>query len=146
MFYNSSDSYEYNDCISRGACSVSPNITSMQEIMFILLRQISYYLLKLKNFGIEKESIIYDIIFQLAFIDSLKDLSEVQVLELFSKQYANLVKTRKEYMKLCKENNTSCEDLKNLLKFSAKTNLSSILKRGDREFLQKYKRLGLAHK
>ena len=70
MFYNSSDSYEYNDCISRGACSVSPNITSMQEIMFILLRQISYYLLKLKNFGIEKENIIYDIIYQLAFIDS----------------------------------------------------------------------------
>ena len=124
MFYNSSDSYEYNDCISRGACSVSPNITSMQEIMFILLRQISYYLLKLKNFGIEKENIIYDIIFQLAFIDSLKDLSEAKVLELFSKQYANLVKTRKEYMKLCKENNSQCEDLKNLLKFSAKTNLS----------------------
>ena len=146
MFYNSSDSYEYNDCISRGACSVSPNITSMQEIMFILLRQISYYLLKLKNFGIEKENIIYDIIFQLAFIDSLKDLSEAKVLELFSKQYANLVKTRKEYMKLCKENNSQCEDLKNLLKFSAKTNLSSILKRGDREFLQKYKRLGFNQK
>lgn len=146
MFYNSSESFEYNDCISRGACSVSPNITSMQEIMFILLRQISYYVLKLKNFGIEKENIIYDIMFQLAFIDSLKDLSEAQVLDLFSMQYSNLVKTRKEYMKLCKENNSSCEDLKNLLKFSAKTNLSSILKRGDKEFLQKYKRFSLNEK
>lgn len=146
MFYNSSDSFEYNDCVSRGACSVSPNISSMQEIMFILLRQISYYILKLKNFGIEKENIIYDIMFQLAFIDSLKDFSEAQILNLFSKQYVNLVKTRKEYLKICKENNTTCEDLKNLLKFSAKTNLSSILKRGDREFIQKYKRLGLNHK
>lgn len=146
MFYNSSDSFEFNDCVSRGACSVSPYISSMQEIMFILLRQISYYILKLKNFGIEKENIIHDIMFQLAFIDSLKDLSEAQVLELFSKQYTNLVKTRKEYLKLCKENNITCEDLKNLLKFSAKTNLSSILKRGDKEFLQKYKRLGLNEK
>jgi len=118
----------------------------MQEIMFILLRQISHYLLKLKNFGIEKENVIYDIMFQLAFIDSLKDLSEAQVLEQFSKLYVNLVKTRKEYMKLCKESNSSCDDLKNLLKFSAKTNLSSILKRGDREFLQKYKRLALNDK
>lgn len=146
MFYNSSDSYEYNDCISRGACSVSPNITSMQEIMFILLRQISYYVLKLKNFGIEKENIVYDTMFQLAFIDSMKDLSERQVLELFSSQYSNFVKTRKEYLKLCKENNTTCEDLKNLLKFSAKTNLSSILKRGDKEFLQKYKKFELNEK
>lgn len=146
MFYNSSESFEYNDCVSHGACSVSPNITSMQEIMFILLRQISYYILKLKNFGIEKENIIYDIMFQLAFIDSLRDLSEAQILEMFSKQYSNLVKTRKEYLKLCKESNSSCEDLKNLLKFSAKTNLSYIVKRGDKEFLQKYKRLGLNEK
>jgi len=32
-----------------------------------------------------------------------------------------------------------CKDLKNLIKLSPKTNLSAILKRGDREFLQKYK-------
>lgn len=146
MFYNSSDNFEFNDCIARGACSVSPNISSMQEIMFVLLRHTAYYLLKLKKFGVEKENIVYDIIFQLAFIDSLKDLSEVKVLEIFSKQYINFVKARKEYMKLCKENGTVCEDLKNLLKFSAKTNLSDILMRGNKEFLQKYKKLGLNEK
>lgn len=146
MFYNSSESFEYNDCISHGACSVLPNITSMQEIMFILMRQIAYYILKLKNFGIDKETVIYDIIFQFAFIDSIKDLSETQILYMFSKQYSNLVTVRKEYLKLCNESNSSCVDLKNLLKFSAKTNLSSIIKRGDKEFLQKYKRLGLNEK
>ena len=57
MFYNTSDNYEYNDCVSKGACSISPAISSMQEIMFVLLRQMAYYLIKLKGFGIIKEEI-----------------------------------------------------------------------------------------
>ena len=146
MFYNSSDNFEYNDCISRGACSVSPNITSMQEIIFILLRQISYYVLNLKKLGIENKDIIYEIIFELAFIDSIRDLSETKVLEFFSKQYTNLVKMRKQYLKLCNQNNTPCKDLKNLIKFSAKTNISSILRRGDKEFLHKYRKLNFNEK
>ena len=49
MFYNASNNYEYNDCVAMGACSISPNISSMQEVMMILLRQIAYYL-KIKRF------------------------------------------------------------------------------------------------
>ncbi len=139
MFYNSSNNFEYNDCVSRGACSVSPTISSMQDVMFIVLRQIAYYLVKLKDFNVKKENIEKQIISQIALIDSAKDLAEVQILDAFSKQYNNLVQARKEYLKLCKEKDVQCKDLKNLIKLSPKTNLSAILKRGDREFLQKYK-------
>ena len=139
MFYNSSNGFEYNDCVSRGACSVSPTISSMQEVMFIVLRQIAYYLVKLKEFDIKKENIEKELISQIALIDSVKDFSEVQILDAFSMQYNNLVQARKEYLKLCREKELQCKDLKNLIKLSPKTNLSAILKRGDREFLQKYK-------
>lgn len=146
MFYNSSNSFEYGECISHGACSVSPNITSMQEVMYILLRQIAYYLIKLKKYNVNKENIVHDIITELAFIDAVRDFSEAQILNSFSKQYINLVGARKEYLKLCKENNDSCDDLRNLLKFSPKTSLSQILKRGDKEYLQKYKKLPVNQK
>ena len=141
MFYNSSDSYEYNDCISRGACSVSPNIFSMQEVMFLLLRQIAFYLVKLKSFGIEKQETVSDVLNEIAFIDALKDFSEAQILNSFSKQYVNLVKSRKEYLKICKEKEVKCEDLKNLIKLSPKTNLSAILKLGDKGFIKKNKNI-----
>ena len=146
MFYNSSNSFEYNDCISRGACSVSPTISSMQEVMFILLRQIAFYTLKLRDFNLSSKKIIDEIIFQIAFIDAAKDFTEKQILEAFSRQYSNLVQSRKEYLKLCKEKNLKCEDLKNLIKLSPKTNLSEILKRGDREYLHKYKKANLDKK
>lgn len=146
MFYNSSNSYEYNDCVSKGACSVSPAISSMQEVMLILLRQIAYYLLKLKDFGSQKEGITRSLISQIALIDAAKDFSESQILNLFSEQYANLTELRKEYLQMCKNKEEQCHDLKNLLKLSSKTSLSSILKRGDREFINKYKRLNVKQK
>ena len=146
MFYNSSDSFEFNECVSHGACSISPNMNLMQEIMFILLRQIAYYLLKLKDFNVEYKNIVYDIMFQVAFAESLKDLSETQILETFSHFYSNLVKVRKKYLSECKNHEIGCRDLKNVLKFSAKTSLSDILKRGNKEFLQKYKKYKLSEK
>lgn len=144
MFYNSN--FEYNDCTSKGACSVSPNISSMQEVMFVLLRQIAYYLLKLKDFDITKDEIIYDVISEIALIDAAKDLSEAQILDSFTKQYINLVKSRKEYLKICKEYDVECEDLNNLIKFSPKTRLSSILKMGNKEFINKYKKFNFDKK
>ena len=85
-----------------GACSISPNISSMQEVMMILLRQIAYYLIKLRDFDIVKPSIILDVITQIASGDAVKDLSEVQVLNAFSKEYNNLISARKEYLQLCR--------------------------------------------
>ena len=146
MFYNSANNFEYNDCVSRGACSVSPNISSMQEVMYILLRQIAYYLIKLRDMGINKDDVVRDIISEIALIDAAKDLSEAQVLNSFSKEYINLVQTRKEYLKICKEKNIECADLKNLLKLSPNTSLSNILKKGDKVYLQKYKKLNFGQK
>lgn len=146
MFYNSFKSNEYNICTAKGACSISPNVSSMQEVMFIILRQISFYLLKLIEFDIYKTEIIKDLIFEISVIDGAKDLSEAQILNSFSKQYLNLVNCRKEYLKACKEKNSNCDDLKNLIKLSPKTSLAGILKKGDKEFIQKYKKLNFNQK
>ena len=139
MFYNSANSFKFNDCVAHGACSVSPNIASLQEIMFILLKQITYYILKLEELGIDKHDLKYSVIRQIAMLDAAKDLSEEQILNEFSKQYINLFTVHKEYTDVCKERKLDCKTLKDLLKFSPKTDLSSILKKGEKSFLKKYK-------
>ncbi len=141
MFYNSSNSFEYNDCVSKGACSISPAISSMQEVMLILLRQVAYYILKLQELGVKNKKEIISLITQVGLLDATKDFSEYQILELFSKQYNNLVNLRKEYLKICKDKNIEHKDLKKLLKLPSNTCLSDILSKGDREFLSKYKKL-----
>ena len=146
MFYSSSYNYEFNDCVSKGACSVSPALSSMQEVMLILLRQIAFYLLKLKEFLVCKDDITKSVISEIALIDAAKDLSELQILKNFSLQYSNLLSLRKEYLQLCREKGEDCNDLKHLIKLSPKTGLSEILKRGDKEYLQKYKKLSTGQK
>lgn len=146
MFYKSSNNFEYNDCIARGACSVSPAVSSIHEVMLILLRQVAYYLLKLKNYGITKEEIVRELIYQVAFIDAAKDFSEVQILTIFSKHYRNLIELRKEYLQTCKLHEDQCHDIRHLLKFSSKTSLSYIMKKGDKEFINKYKKLSSSQK
>lgn len=146
MFYNSSNNYEYNNCISMGACSVSPNISSMQEVMMILLKQIAHYLIKLRDLNTPQVSVAMDVISQIASVDAVKDLSEAQILNAFSKEYNNLIAVRKEYLQLCKKNKKLCIDLKHLIKLSPKTSLSAILQMGDKEFLQKYKKMSITQK
>ncbi len=143
MFYNSYNGYGYNDCTSHGACSVSPNVSSMQEFMFIIIRQTAYFLIKLRDLGKIKPEIVHDLVEVIASVEAIKDYTEAQILDIFSKQYVNLVNARKEYLKVCKEFNCKCDDIKNLVKLSPMTNLSGILKRGDREFLLKYKKFTL---
>ena len=110
MFYNSSNNYEYNNCISMGACSVSPNISSMQEVMMILLKQIAHYLIKLRDLNTPQVSVAMEVISQIASVDAVKDLSEAQILNAFSKEYNNLIAVRKEYLQLCKKNKKLCVD------------------------------------
>ena len=49
--------YEYDEFISKGICSVNPSLSSLQEIILIYLKELAYYLIKLKGFGANNEVI-----------------------------------------------------------------------------------------
>ena len=84
MFYNSLSNTEFNNCVSMGACSTSPNISSMQEVMSVLLRQIAYYLIKLHSCGVVEREIAVEVIKEIANADAVRDFSEAQILNSFS--------------------------------------------------------------
>ena len=43
---------EKNSCKSEGICSIHPSIVSLNEILLNEIREISFYLVKLKEFGL----------------------------------------------------------------------------------------------
>lgn len=142
MFYNYSQNtnYDYNECSARGACSISPNISSLQEVMLILLRQLAYYVIKLEELEQDVYDLKTEVIEEILMFDSAGEYTDEQLLNIFTRQYSNLIKARREYLKLCEEKNVSCDDLKNILKFSPEMKLSSIIKKGEKAFLDRYKR------
>ena len=139
MFYNSSG--EYNECVSHGACSVSPDVSSMQEILYILFRQIAFYLVNLKSLGINKTNIVDSLIQSISLTDNIKDFTEVQILNIFSSLYNTLINCKNDYVQHCKDSNIKPKYIRNLIKLTPDTNLSSLLNLGEKEFINKYKNI-----
>jgi len=46
---------EKNSCQQNGVCSVHPSINSLYEILLSEVREISFYLVKLKEFGLTNQ-------------------------------------------------------------------------------------------
>lgn len=148
MFYNyyHADDREYNECNARGACSIAPKISSLQEVLVIFLKQLSYYSLKLESLNQDISLQSDKIVTGLASIISTTDYSDEQLLDLVSMYYGLLVKTKREYQDICKKNNIQCSELKFGLKITPQMNLSGIIAQGERIFLEKYKKLPVSQK
>lgn len=115
------------ECISRGACSLAPNVVAMKEVMTVLLSQTAYYLLRDENFNNTCFDFLVNI---LADIDMKNDYSDEQLLNFFLVGYKNL--------KILKENDKNIAEFdglkKNILKFDENLTLSSIIKIGEQLF------------
>lgn len=148
MFYNyyRNENSEYDECNARGACSIAPKISSLQEVLIVFLRQLSFYALKLDKFGENISQISANIVESLSTLISTTDYTDEQLLGLVSKQYAFLIKTKRQYLKICEERNTTCEELKFGLKISPQMTLAGIISQGERMFLDKYNKMSVRQK
>ena len=148
MFFNNfiSSDYEFNECTSRGACSVSPDITSLQEVILIFLRQLAFYELKLSSMDVQQFKNKDVLIEGVMSLENTKEYTQDQLLEIISGLYSDLVKTRRLYTKTCNERDIKCEDLKFALKLSPQMTLAAIIKEGEKAFLEKYKKISPAQK
>ena len=70
MFYNyyKPSESEFNDCTSKGACSVPPSVSAFKEVIVMLLRQLAYYIQKLNKLGVDCDELKLQLVHSLADI------------------------------------------------------------------------------
>ncbi len=148
MFYNydKNNINEYNECDARGACSIAPKISSLQEVIIIFLKQISYYALMLNKFEEDISIISENIIASLSSLVCTTDYTDEELLGLVSKEYALLIKTKRQYLSYCKKNNLECKELKNDILIEPQMTLSSIIAQGEKHFLKKLNKMTVQEK
>lgn len=148
MFYNyyRDNGAEYNECNARGVCSIAPKISSLQEVLIIFLRQLAFYALMLDKFGEDISQISDNIVESLSTLISTTDYTDEQLLGLVGKQYALLIKTKRQYLNICKQKKISCEELKFGLNVTPQDTLASIIRQGEKIFLDKYKKMSVQQK
>lgn len=148
MFYNyyHAEDSEYNECNARGACSIAPKISSLQEVLIMFLKHMAYYTLKLYNMNAGADEEINQIIKGVASIISTTDYTDEQILALVGKYYSSMIKMKRKYFKICEDNNVSADELKLSIKITPQMNLARIIAQGEHLFLDKYRKLPASQK
>lgn len=129
--------YEYNEFISRELCSDNPNVSSLQEVMLIHLKEIAYYLLQLKDLGAENKIIRDHIIEAISGIITNVDYNQEQFQKIIKLLAQDLTETKSVYASLCKRNNIIGKFLKINFKHPKDADINEIIKRGERYYIKR---------
>ena len=128
---------ECDECLIKGICTVNSTLSSLQEIILLHIKEIAFYLLKLKGFGITNDSLKEPIIYALFNIVTNAEYNQEQFHELITKLNASITQSKILYEKYCLEHDLEIETLKTYFKHSKNFQLTDAIKKGEKYSLKK---------
>lgn len=141
MTENFNQDYQYNNCVSRGICSVNPRTSSLQEIIILYLKLSAHYAKKLEDEGKtypEIKKLILDTISILITNTDFAEADFLNIIQCFNAKLPLLIESYKNY---CKQKSITPEYLKSDLKYSE--NIIESIKYGEKELLKNAKNIPL---
>lgn len=148
MFYDNykSNEYDFNECSSKGTCSISPNVSSIQEIILVLIREIAYYVKKLKRLNYKLPNVEMEILNTLSEFISVAEYTDEEVLATLQRLNGNLNTLQRKYVSICKTKNINCSEIPEFINIDKSTGLSSIISLGEKLYLKRINKLTLEEK
>jgi len=128
---------QYDEFISKGICAINPNLSSLQEVILIYLKELSYYILLLKKFGAENEIIKDNVIEAVSGINASVEYNHEQFQKLVSILANDLSQAKTLYANLCKQNGVVSKFIKPYFKHGRTFNITDIIKKGEKYFIQR---------
>jgi len=124
--------HEHDECISRGICSISPILVSLQEIILLYLKDLAIYLLGLKEIGVKNAQIKEHIIEILSGLIMDVEYSSDQFHVIIATLYEDLSQAEKLYAKLCQEEGAEVCSIQPVLKKFKKLEYAEAIREGQR--------------
>lgn len=124
-----------NECTARGACSIAPNISALQELVIYFLRHLAYYVVKLEDLGGFNPSVKFAIINTLSGLVSINELNEKQLYSMLLSEYKLYSETKKTYFEICKLKNIQISELKNTIIIDETLGISNAINIGEKLIL-----------
>lgn len=148
MYYNyyKPSENEFNDCTSKGVCSVPPSVSAFREVIVMLLRQLAYYIVKLNIAGVECDELKLELVRSLAGIFTSADYSDDEVYTCILTNYNNLIQTKEFYIQICKDKGITQRELKSEVRISSDMNLSKLMSLGEKIFKARNKKINPQHR
>lgn len=111
-----------NSCAMDGVCSMHPSVSALYQLLLNEVKEISNYLVKLREFGILNYEAMKLCIEVLAVFMINTSFNQTKYLNLIQKLYCLKTETKEKYITYCKENKLPCEILNSI--FELKENLT----------------------
>lgn len=117
-----------NYCQSNGVCSIHPSINSLYELLLNEAREISNYIVKLKEFKINSEEYMGFIVEVLSIHLINTSFSENDYLKIIKKLHLYKNEIKEKYLEYCKQKRFPCEIINTDFKLDNLTTLSELIK------------------
>lgn len=139
MYYNyyKAEPYEYDEILSKGAYSINPALSSLQEVILIYLKELAYYILQLKGLGANNEIIKENIIESILGIVTNVDYNQQQFQRIVIMLSQDLSQAKVLYAGLCAKNKQKPQFLKTHFKHSKNFDIAEIIRKGEIYFIKK---------
>lgn len=128
---------EGDECFSKGICSLNPNLSSVHEVILLYLKELSFYLLRLKNFGITNEKIKETVVYALFNIITNAEYNQEKFRGLISNLYDYINQSKFLYERACSERNIEIEVHKTYFKYGKNFDLTDAIRKGEKYFIKK---------
>lgn len=116
-----------NSCQSIGACTLHPSVQALYDILLLQIREISFYLVKLKEFGITNKMAMAESIEALSIFLINTSFNKEKYLNLIKRLYFLKVKIKEKYTDYCKTRELPCEIINSNLKIGNETTISELI-------------------
>lgn len=137
MNFNQINKIEYDECVARGICSISPALSYLHEFIKSYLKELAFYLLKLREFGIHNEVIKERVIEVISGLIIGVGYSDDQFSKIIMRLSEDLIQAKELYLSLCEKNNLEPKLLKSTLKIPKKITLSDAIRQGQKIYTTK---------
>lgn len=135
--YYQNTTCEYDEFVSKEIYAISPAASSFQEIILLYLKELAYYLLKLKEMGAQNEIIKGNIIEAVSGIITNIDYNYNQFHRLILILSQDLGQAKSLYKNLCEQNDLKPYFLKSYFKYGQNLDISDIIRRGEKYYIKR---------
>ena len=123
--------FDSGDCTSRGVCTLSPGIVSLQELVLHFIKLAAFYIVRLSDLGLHNHKIEDKIINDVASLIYINEYNEKQVYELAIQCYYIFLNSKNRYKFECSQRNIIPDKIDELIDFDVNYTLSKSISFGD---------------
>ncbi|MBQ8636213.1 hypothetical protein IJ425_08695 [bacterium] len=132
---------EKNSCTLMGACSIHPSINALYQIILNEIREISFYLVKLKAFKIYDNEAMNISLNGLSIFLINTSYNQENYLKFLDELYNTKVRVKDEYLKFCHDNEFPSETINTGFKLEKNTKISQLINYAQNNFVNQQKNI-----